>query len=70
MAVKKTYFDTYHLLEKILITKVQVTDLGGKSSANLTYFGSEKTWLWHLPSTIGYVSDQSTSDEFRWQKFG
>ena len=47
-----------------------VTHLGGKSSANLTYFGREKTLLWHLPSTIGYVSDQSTSDGFRWQKFG
>ena len=27
------------------MTKVQVTDLGGKSSANLTYFGCEKTLL-------------------------
>ena len=45
MAVKKTYFDTYHLLEKILITKVQVTDLGGKSSANLTNYGCEKTYF-------------------------
>ena len=51
----------------MLVTKVQVTDLGGKSSANLTYFGCEKTLPWYSPSSVGDFFDESTSDRFRWQ---
>ena len=43
MAVKKPYLDTSLIVLKILVMKVEVTDLGGKSLANLTYFGREKT---------------------------
>ena len=49
--------------------KVEVTDLGGKSSANFTNYGCEKTLLWYLPPIIEDLSDQSTSDGFRKQKF-
>ena len=50
--------------------KVQVTDLGGKSSANLTNYGCEKNPPWYLPTTIEDFNGKSASDRFRWQKFG
>ena len=44
-------------------------DLGGKSVANLTNYGCEKTLLWYLAPTIEDFSDESASDGFSWQKF-
>ena len=44
-------------------------DLGGKSLANLTNYGCEKTLPRYLPPTIEGFSEESASDGFRWQKF-
>ena len=38
--------------------KIQVTDLGGKSSANLTYFGCKKTFLFFSQTQLALLENE------------